>query len=124
MMNILKKGSESNTQRIKLIGAITKLVFASFVGVSLLFFSIKTATANDTKKFDFPTALTKNDLASIQSSGRYMMQMQAEVGSENAMNWYVLVWDKQTGKSKFYYGNADDGMKAVNSRFNLPTPPL
>lgn len=124
MMNILKKGSESNTQRIKFINAITKLVFASFVGVSLLFFSIKTATANDTKKFDFPTTLTKNDLASIQSSGRYMMQMQAENDTNNRMNWYVLVWDKQTGKSKFYYGNTDDGMKAAHSRFNLPTPPL
>jgi len=57
------------------------------------------------------------------STGKYMMSLQAEIGS-NQMNWYILVWDTETGRSKFYYGNKNEGMGAANSKFQIPSSPL
>jgi len=57
------------------------------------------------------------------SGGKYMMSLQAVMDGER-MNWYILVWDTETGRSKLYYGNQKQGMDAANSQYNLPSSPL
>ena len=57
------------------------------------------------------------------STGKYMMSLQAEM-SETQMCWYILVWDTESGRSKFYYGNKNEGMGAANSKYQIPSSPL
>lgn len=123
-MNILNKSAESTDKSVKLIHAISKLCAVLLVGGSLFFFSIKTATANNTKNFNFPEILTKADRAAIQSSnGRYKMELTSQL--EGKVNyWYVLVYDTQTGRSKFYFGNATNGVGVAGPKFQLPSKPL
>ena len=48
-----------------------------------------------------------------------------ESGGGDKMNWYVLVWDTENGRSKMYYGDKDMGkIVAAGSAFNLPSSPL
>lgn len=119
-MSILNKNVKSTDKKVRLVNAITKLCLV----LALVFFSIKTATANDTKKFSFPENLTEADKIAIQSSnGRYQMVLTSQL--EGKMNyWYVLVWDTQTGRSKFYYGNATNGVGVAGPKFQLPAKPL
>jgi hypothetical protein len=52
------------------------------------------------------------------------MQFEAE-WDDDTMNFYTLVSDTSTGKSKLYYGSAGKGLiKAGPSAFNLPSNPL
>lgn len=57
------------------------------------------------------------------STGKYMMSFQS-VWAENRMNFYVLVWDTESGRSKFYYANKDDKMQSASSHYVLPSSPL
>jgi hypothetical protein len=68
-------------------------------------------------------AQADNGPETTYSTGKYMMTVQA-TNAENGMNWYVLVWNTETGRSKFYYGNPEDGMGPANSQYNLPSSPL
>jgi hypothetical protein len=59
------------------------------------------------------------------SEGKYMMQMEAVVGGpKNIMNWYYVVWDTETGRSKFYYGNKAEGILLASAHYTLPSSPL
>jgi hypothetical protein len=68
-------------------------------------------------------AQADNGPETTYSTGKYMMTLQAVYG-QGSMQWYVLVWDTETGRSKFYYGTPDEGMSAANSQYNLPSSPL
>ena len=57
------------------------------------------------------------------STGKYMMQMEAIMG-DGLMNWYYIVWDTETGRSKFYYGNKNENIRAASSHYQLPSSPL
>lgn len=58
------------------------------------------------------------------ATGKYQMQYEAVMDEQN-MNWYVLVWDTETGNSKTYYGTSKTGRMAVaGSSFQLPSSPL
>lgn len=57
------------------------------------------------------------------SEGKYMMQMQA-IWADDQMNWYTLVWDTESGRSKIYYANHDNNMRAASSHYQLPSSPL
>ncbi len=60
----------------------------------------------------------------ITEVGRYGMQFQAEYDGVR-IQWYTLVWDTSTGRSKMYYGNGKMGeIKAASGPFNLPSNPL
>lgn len=84
-------------------------IIASF---AFLIQSSSTATA------DAPTATNE--------AGKYQMQFQAEMDERNdEMNFYILVWDTSTGRSKLYYGSVGAGrITAATSPFNLPSSPL
>ena len=56
--------------------------------------------------------------------GRYQMALSAVLDKTDATYWYVLVWDTESGRSKFYYGSTKIGIKAANSGYNLPSNPL
>lgn len=57
-------------------------------------------------------------------TGKYQMQLAAEMDAEQ-MNWYILVWDTETGQSKMYYGSPKKGsIGASASAYNLPSSPL
>jgi hypothetical protein len=68
-------------------------------------------------------AQADNGPQTTYASGKYMMSLQAEMDEEQ-MNWYVLVWDTESGRSKMYYGNGEDGMNAASGGYNLPSSPL
>ena len=90
------------------------LVFSAFglllFGAAALVYSASPAQAD-------------NGPQTIYSTGKYMMNMEAII-ADGKMNWYTLVWDTETGRSKLYGGTAREGMQASNSRFNLPSSPL
>ena len=57
------------------------------------------------------------------STGKYMMQLEAIV-ADGRMNWYYVVWDTETGESKFYYGNKGEGILLASKHYTLPSSPL
>ena len=57
------------------------------------------------------------------TSGKYMIDMQAII-SDGTMCWYYIVWDTETGRSKFYYGNKDENVRPASSHYQLPSSPL
>lgn len=57
------------------------------------------------------------------STGKYQMALSTVMG-DNRLNWYILVWNTETGRSKFYYGNAKGGTVAAHSSYSLPSSPL
>lgn len=91
------------------------LVFGTFslmlFGAAALMFSISPAQANNAPQTTYGT-------------GKYQMELTSVVSNKGNTFWYVLVWDTETGRSKFYYGSVEDGMNAADSRFNLPSSPL
>ncbi|WMX14623.1 hypothetical protein [Aureispira sp. CCB-E] len=96
---------------------ITQRICASLFGTAAIIFafaflirSASPAQANYEPKTTYGT-------------GKYMMSLQATIGS-NQMNWYILVWDTETGRSKFYYGNKGEGMSLANGQYQLPSNPL
>lgn len=58
------------------------------------------------------------------ATGKYQMQFQAQ-NDTDAMHWYILVYNTETGYSKFYYGDSNMG-KIIPAAyaFNLPSSPL
>lgn len=57
-------------------------------------------------------------------TGKYMMNFTSTWDGER-LQWNVLVWDTETGRSKFYYGNGKLGrIEAALSAYNLPSSPL
>lgn len=58
------------------------------------------------------------------ATGKYQMEFTTEYDGQY-MNWYVLVYNTETGYSKMYYGNTDIGkIEAAGYAFNLPSSPL
>lgn len=68
-------------------------------------------------------AQADNGPQTTYATGKYMMSLQAEM-DDDSMNWYILVWDTETGKSKLYYGNQSEGMLSASSKYQLPSSPL
>lgn len=127
-MSISKKSTNNThtrSEKVSIINAFSRLFAILLFGGSVLFFSVKTATANETKKFDFPETLTEADKTAIQNSnGKYLMNI-STCFSDGMTYWYILVWDTTTGKSKFYYGSPrDKATKLGASQFQLPSNPL
>jgi hypothetical protein len=96
---------------------ITQRICASLFGTAAVIFAfaflIRTASP----------AQADNGPETTYTSGKYMMNMQAVLG-DGRMNWYYVVWDTETGRSKFYFGNKDDGVKLASSHYTLPSSPL
>ncbi len=68
-------------------------------------------------------AVANNNPATNYSTGKYMMTMSCE-SIHNQINWYFLVWNTETGKSRFYYSNQQEGLKPSHNDYQLPTLPL
>ena len=60
----------------------------------------------------------------MYATGKYQMAITSMMRSDNSSLWYILVWDSETGRSKFYYGSVDKGTNAAYSKFQLPSSPL
>ncbi|MEM6515011.1 MAG: hypothetical protein AAF688_02430 [Bacteroidota bacterium] len=104
---------------------INKFFAILLFGGALFIFSIGSLNANSHKTFDFPENLTKNHISTIQNSnGKYMMQMEVWKNNEGVPQWIILVWDTQTGKSKFYTKNKDKGTIPAHNGWNMPSNPL
>ncbi len=72
----------------------------------------------------FSTAPAQADAPQTSyATGKYGMSLSTIVENGKTM-WYVLIWDTETGRSKFYYGNGKEGTQPALSRFNLPSSPL
>lgn len=84
------------------------------------------AAANDVSDFNFEDEVSFEKISALPqaSGGRYMMQFQS-VYDDDAVNWYILVWDTHTGRSKMYAGSSGTGkISAASSPYNLPSSPL
>lgn len=57
------------------------------------------------------------------ATGKYQMAMTG-VANNGKVFWYILVWDSETGRSKFYYGTPSDVTRVAHSPFQLPYSPL
>jgi hypothetical protein len=90
------------------------LVFSAFglllFGAAALVYSASPAQAD-------------NGPQTTYSTGKYMINLQAVMGDDR-MNWYYVVWDTETGRSKFYYGNKKEGINLASSHYTLPSSPL
>ncbi|WMX14625.1 hypothetical protein [Aureispira sp. CCB-E] len=86
--------------------AVALLLF----GAAALVYSASPVQANHEPKTTYGT-------------GKYMMSLSSIYG-EGRANWYILVWDTETGRSKFYYGNKNEGMNAANGQYQIPASPL
>ena len=58
------------------------------------------------------------------STGRYQMELATAIGSSGTVFWYILVYNTESGRSKFYYGSTKKGTTAASSQYNLPSSPL
>ncbi|WP_052593649.1 hypothetical protein [Aureispira sp. CCB-QB1] len=56
-------------------------------------------------------------------TGKYMMSLQSMVYNGDPY-WYILVWDTETGNSKFYFVSSESSMRPGSSEYQLPTRPL
>ncbi|MCH2046177.1 MAG: hypothetical protein MK212_18830 [Saprospiraceae bacterium] len=109
----------NNFQKIGL--TIAALVFS----FGFLFQSINSATANTDLSPDAAEWKTTNSPNTMCSeNGRYMMDYNSVYdASAGRVNWYVLVWDTQTGRSKAYYAGSK-GWYESGADFQLPSNPL
>lgn len=57
------------------------------------------------------------------STGKYMITFQA-VDSGGQINYFVLVWNTETGYSKMYYGHDTQDLGRAPSAYQLPSSPL
>jgi hypothetical protein len=96
---------------------ITQRLCASLFGTAAIIFAFAFLIRSASP------AQADNGPETTYSTGKYMMSLQATMGPSD-MNWYVLVWDTESGRSKMYYGNTDAGMGPANSQYNLPSSPL
>jgi len=58
------------------------------------------------------------------STGKYMMQMSTVLDDDENVTWYVIVWNTETGYSKFYYTNGKVSMRSATDHYQLPSSPL
>jgi len=58
------------------------------------------------------------------STGKYQIAFQAYEGSNNVTQYFIIAWNTETGKSKFYAGNGNKGTFSASSKFQLPSTPL
>lgn len=56
-------------------------------------------------------------------TGKYMINFQA-ISADQTMNYYILVWNTETGYSKLYYGSDDVKLGVANTSYQLPSSPL
>lgn len=59
-----------------------------------------------------------------QGVGKYQMDLSTILDDSGKTHWYALVWDTETGQSKFYYGNGAKGTVTAGSSYQFPTRPL
>ena len=61
----------------------------------------------------------------MYATGKYQMAI-STINNENTGNtfWYIIVWDTETGRSKYYYGSVSNGTQVAASKFQLPSSPL
>ena len=60
----------------------------------------------------------------INETGRYDIQFQAAHDGKT-MNFYTLVWDTSSGRSKLYYGSVTKGsIVGASGSYQLPSSPL
>lgn len=119
----MKKENSKVAQIIKSTGIA---IGAILIGLALVMHASAPAVANNASDFNFEDEVSFEKLNALPqtSSGRYMMQFQAEYNDEE-MSWYILVWDTNTGRSKMYYGSNSMGkITTAASSFNLPSSPL
>lgn len=59
-----------------------------------------------------------------QGAGTYQMDLSTIIDNAGKTHWYALVWNTETGQSKFYYGNGAKGTVAAGAGYQFPTRPL
>lgn len=98
---------------------------AILVGLSLFIYVSQPAVASNESSFNFEDDASLEQLRNlpVTSGGRYQMNISTLWGDGRA-NWYILVWDSETGRSKIYYGNKEDGTGAAHSAYDIPSSPL
>ena len=69
-------------------------------------------------------AQANNGPQMTQGYGKYKMELVSGVTSGDKTYWYIIVYNTETGRSKFYYGNVKEGTKSSHSMYNLPSSPL
>ncbi|MFK7798810.1 MAG: hypothetical protein AB8E82_15270 [Aureispira sp.] len=73
----------------------------------------------------FSTAPAQADAPqTMYATGKYQMAITSIQTNTDKTYWYILVWDSETARSKFYYGCVKDGTKAAYHPFQLPSSPL
>ena len=94
-----------------IIGMLALLVGAALFGTAALIQSATPAQAGDGPQM-------------TNGVGKYQMALSAVVGNDGKTYWYVLAYDTETGRSKFYYGIGGKGTYKAESQYNLPSSPL
>lgn len=96
---------------------ITQRLFAGLFGTAAIIFAfaflIRTASP----------AQADNGPETTYATGKYMVDFNA-VETAATMNYYVLVWNTETGYSKLYYGNDDQSISSAPGKYQLPSSPL
>jgi hypothetical protein len=59
----------------------------------------------------------------MYATGKYQMTI-TSLNIDNKPYWYVMVWDTETGRSKFYAGGLEEGTHTVFKMYQLPSSPL
>lgn len=98
--------------------AIALVMGVAFFGIAAMLFGAAAVIYSASPAQADPAPQT------IQTAGKYQMQLSTVLTSTDKSYWYVLVWDTETGRSKMYYGNISDGIKLAHSMYNLPSSPL
>jgi hypothetical protein len=96
---------------------ITQRLCASLFGTAAIIFAFAFLIRSASP------AQADNGPQTTYSTGKYMMQMEA-IYAQDQMNWYTLVWDTESGRSKIYYGNKEVSMQGASSHYQLPSSPL
>lgn len=96
---------------------ITQRLFAGLFGTAAIIFAfaflIRTASP----------AQADNGPETTYATGKYMIDFQA-ISADQTMNYYILVWNTETGYSKLYYGSDDVKLGVANTSYQLPSSPL
>lgn len=69
-------------------------------------------------------AQANNAPQTTYGTGKYQMELTSVMGSDDRSSWFILIWDTETGRSKFYYGNLSNGINVADNKFQLPSSPL
>lgn len=92
------------------------------IGLSLVLFSSATLLFSAAFLFANTNPVQASDADTLYGTGKYQMSLQSVYDIKNDdLLYYVMVWDTETGKSKFYYNS-----KGSFSKFGgqLPSSPL